>query len=47
MVLAASVDQLWRVADALADEEDDCTRIVLMLEKWAGVVIEGDGSGRG
>jgi len=42
MILGATVDQLWALASAQADEDDDCTAIVTMFEGWAGAEIATD-----
>jgi 3-hydroxyisobutyrate dehydrogenase-like beta-hydroxyacid dehydrogenase len=42
MVLGGSVAQLWSLAAATADDGADCTEIVQMVERWAGVVIADD-----
>jgi 3-hydroxyisobutyrate dehydrogenase-like beta-hydroxyacid dehydrogenase len=42
MMLGGSVAQLWSLAAATADDGADCTEIVQMVERWAGVVIADD-----
>jgi 3-hydroxyisobutyrate dehydrogenase-like beta-hydroxyacid dehydrogenase len=41
MMLGSTVDQLWGMAEAQADDGDDCTAIVRMFEDWAGATITG------
>jgi 3-hydroxyisobutyrate dehydrogenase-like beta-hydroxyacid dehydrogenase len=42
MMVGGSVAQLWSLAAATADDGADCTEIVQMVERWAGVVIADD-----
>jgi 3-hydroxyisobutyrate dehydrogenase-like beta-hydroxyacid dehydrogenase len=42
MMLGGAVAQLWSLAAATADDGADCTEIVQMVERWAGVVIADD-----
>jgi 2-hydroxy-3-oxopropionate reductase len=39
MVLGATVDQLWRLAERHPDTGEDCTTIVRMFEQWAQATI--------
>jgi 3-hydroxyisobutyrate dehydrogenase-like beta-hydroxyacid dehydrogenase len=39
MVLGATVDQLWRLAERHPDSGEDCTTIVRMFEQWAQATI--------
>jgi 3-hydroxyisobutyrate dehydrogenase-like beta-hydroxyacid dehydrogenase len=42
MMVGGSVAQLWSLAAATAGDGADCTEIVQMVERWAGVVIADD-----
>lgn len=39
MVLGATVEELWGLADATGDDGRDCTEIVRMFEAWGGAEI--------
>jgi 2-hydroxy-3-oxopropionate reductase len=41
MLLGATVDQLWALAEQQGGAADDCTAIVRMFEEWAGTTIVG------
>jgi 2-hydroxy-3-oxopropionate reductase len=41
MPVGGLVQQLWTLAAAQADEEDDHTRFVRLFESWAGVTVAG------
>jgi 3-hydroxyisobutyrate dehydrogenase-like beta-hydroxyacid dehydrogenase len=39
MVLGGVMDQVWRIAETRANDDDDVTRVVTLLEQWAEVEI--------